>query len=109
MNLSQKILNFGTDMSKPILIVCVQRDQYACYVYCRDIVQPRSLEVGRAKCDQLDCMFVDAIFVKRTLCGDTWTHLKASKHGMFEGSYGSIADNVCASTYTGCFDTSDIT
>ena len=43
-----------------------------------------------------DTILQDAKSFKQTLCGDDWTHAKATEIDMLEGSYASISWTGCA-------------
>merc|ERR1719201_2287290 len=45
-------------------------------------------------------MFCEAKLFNQKLCGEEWVNSKASNENMFEGSFGSILQTVCASSPT---------
>merc|ERR1719174_3089363 len=51
-----------------------------------------------SKVTDMDGMFAEAKSFKLKICGAAWVHAKASKGGMFAGSYGSISISTCTST-----------
>ena len=44
-----------------------------------------------SKVNNMDAMFSDAKLFQRDLCGAAWVNSKATKTGMFDGSFGSIS------------------
>ena len=51
-----------------------------------------------SKVTNMDYMFADAKSFKQKICGDAWIHSKASKEGMFAGSFGSMSRTTCTAT-----------